>query len=191
MYRVDMATSVELPMLGLLREGPLHGYELKRQMENIVGFFGSVSYGSLYPMFHGLEVRGYVTRTSEQTGRIVYHITSKGKERFVQLLHEPSVPFTQKLLFLETISLAERRQILESHNEELTNRLEKYRRIQERIDVKTIDRYRAALLAREVDHVAKDIIWLQHLIDDEEASTPEQDGRDSHRRPLKSFRKKR
>ena len=50
--------------------------------------------------------------------------------------------------------------------------MEKYKSVQERIDVKTIDRYRAALLAREVDHVSKDIIWLQQLVDDEEASAP-------------------
>ena len=180
-----MAASVELPMLGLLREGPLHGYELKRRLESLVGFFSAVSYGSLYPMFRGLELRHYVTHTSEQPGRIVYKITSKGKDRFVQLMHEPTVPLTQKLLFLQAIPPAERKQILESHKEEWTNRLEQYRRIQKRIDVKTIDRYRAALLAREIDHLAKDIIWLQQLIDNEEANTPEQDGQDSHRGPSK------
>ncbi len=178
-------------MLGLLGEGPLHGYELKRRLESLVGFFGTVSYGSLYPMFRGLEIRHYVTRTSEQTGRIVYHITSKGKERLFQLMHDPTVPLTQKLLFLQAIPPAERKQILESHKEEWDNRLKQYRRMQESIDVKTIDRYHAALLARETDHVAKDIIWLQQLIEDEEAKTPEQDSRDSHSKLLKSSRKKR
>lgn len=186
-----MATSVELPMLSLLREGPLHGYELKRRLESLVGFFGAVSYGSVYPMFRALESRQYVTHTPEEFGRIIYHITSKGKARFVQLMHDPTVTLTQKLLFLEAIPPAERREILESHKEEWTNRLEQYRRIQERIDSKAIGRYRAALLKREIDHLAKDIIWLQQLIDDEEANTSGRDGRDGHRGPLKSSRRKR
>lgn len=98
-----MAALVELPMLGLLREGPLHGYELKRRLESLVGFFGTVSYGSLYPMFHSLELRQYVTRGSEELGRIVYRITTKGRDRFIQLMHDPGVAVTQKLLFLEAI----------------------------------------------------------------------------------------
>jgi DNA-binding PadR family transcriptional regulator len=165
-----MATSVELPMLGLLGEGPLHGYELKRRIESLVGFFGSVSYGSLYPMFHGLEVRGYVTHTLKQPGRIVYHITPKGRERFLKLMHELSIPLTQKLLFFQDILSTERKQILERHKEELVDRLEKYRRVQESIDVNTIDRYRAALFAREIEHVSRDMTWLQDLIYQESES---------------------
>ncbi len=36
---------IELPILGLLQDAPLHGYELKRRLETLVGYFGSASYG--------------------------------------------------------------------------------------------------------------------------------------------------
>jgi len=57
---------IELPILGLLNASPLHGYELKRRIESLVGYFDKVSYGSLYPMLRKLEERGYVTETEEE-----------------------------------------------------------------------------------------------------------------------------
>ena len=187
-----MAALVELPMLGLLREGPLHGYELKRRLENLVGFFGTVSYGSLYPMFHALELRQYVTRGSEGLGRIVYRITPKGRDRFIQLMHDPGVAVTQKLLFFEAIPPSERKQILKGHKEEWAKRLADYRQAQEEIDAHKVDRYRAALLAHEVECLGKDIVWLEQLIDEEAANTAQT--RDTSRNsgpPSKPSRKRR
>ena len=178
-----MATLVELPILGLLREGPLHGYELKRRLESMVGFFGAVSYGSLYPMFHALEIRGYVAHTLEEYGRIVYRITPKGRNRFAQLMHDPGVALTQKLLFFEAFPSVERREILESHKEEWANRLAHHLDEQQQIDARRVDRYRAALLARKVERLEKDVIWLENLIDEEDAgSLPAQDLLSSRRR---------
>ncbi len=187
-----MAALVELPMLALLREGPLHGYELKRRLESLVGFFGTVSYGSLYPMFHALEFRQYVTRGSEDLGRIVYRITPKGRERFVQLMHEPGVPLNQKLLFFEAISQTERKQILEGHKEEWAKRLADYRQAQEEISAHKVDRYRAALLTHEVERLSKDIAWLEQLIDEEvvDKAPIRYTGRSS-RPPSKPSRKRR
>ncbi len=187
-----MAALVELPMLGLLREGPFHGYELKRRLENLVGFFGTVSYGSLYPMFHSLEFRQYVTRSSNEPGRIVYRITPKGRERFVKLMHDPDVAVTQKLLFLEAIPPDERKQILEGHKEEWAKRLAQYQQAQAEMDARKVDRYRAALLSHEVECLGKDIVWLQQLIDEEAANTAQiRDTRRSSRAPSKPLRKRR
>jgi DNA-binding PadR family transcriptional regulator len=40
---------LELAILGLLKEQPLHGYELKKRLGETLGFRWGVSYGSLYP----------------------------------------------------------------------------------------------------------------------------------------------
>lgn len=187
-----MAALVELPMLGLLREGRLHGYELKRRLESLVGFFGTVSYGSLYPMFHALELRQYVTRGSEELDRIVYRITPKGRERFVQLMHDPSVAVTQKLLFLQAIPQGERKQILEGHIEEWAKKLANYQQAQEEINAHTVDRYQATLLSHEIERLGKDIVWLQQLIDEEAANTAQtRDMTRSSRLPSKPSRKRR
>lgn len=50
----------DLALLGVLREGPLHGYELKKRLRDFLGPWSSVSFGSLYPALARLEHQGAV-----------------------------------------------------------------------------------------------------------------------------------
>jgi DNA-binding PadR family transcriptional regulator len=58
---------LDLAILGLLKEQPLHGYELKKQFGDVVGRWASTSYGSLYPALARLEAGGEVEAV-EQPG---------------------------------------------------------------------------------------------------------------------------
>ena len=51
---------LELAVLGLLEEQPLHGYELKKRLGETLGFLWGVSYGSLYPALRRLERDGAI-----------------------------------------------------------------------------------------------------------------------------------
>jgi DNA-binding PadR family transcriptional regulator len=51
---------LELAVLGLLEEQPLHGYELKKRLGETLGFLWGVSYGSLYPALRRLEADGAI-----------------------------------------------------------------------------------------------------------------------------------
>jgi DNA-binding PadR family transcriptional regulator len=51
---------LELAVLGLLKEQPLHGYELKKRLGETLGFLWGVSYGSLYPALRRLEKAGAI-----------------------------------------------------------------------------------------------------------------------------------
>ncbi len=51
---------LELAILGLLTEESLHGYELKKQLADTLGFASGVSFGSLYPALGRLEKAGAV-----------------------------------------------------------------------------------------------------------------------------------
>jgi DNA-binding PadR family transcriptional regulator len=51
---------LELAVLGLLKEQPLHGYELKKRLGEMLGFLWGVSYGSLYPALRRLERAGAI-----------------------------------------------------------------------------------------------------------------------------------
>ena len=51
---------LELAILGLLEEGDLHGYELRKRLTAMLGAFSSVSFGSLYPALRRLEDSGSV-----------------------------------------------------------------------------------------------------------------------------------
>src|SRR5436305_9284174 len=50
---------IELGLLGLLHEQSLHGYELKKQLSELLGSW-SLSFGSLYPALGRLERAGLV-----------------------------------------------------------------------------------------------------------------------------------
>ena len=56
---------MELAVLGLLKEQPLHGYELKKRLSDTLGFLWGVSYGSLYPALRRLERAGTIEVVEE------------------------------------------------------------------------------------------------------------------------------
>ena len=51
---------LELAVLGLLKEGSLHGYEIKKRLRDVTGTRSAVSFGSLYPALGRLERDGAV-----------------------------------------------------------------------------------------------------------------------------------
>jgi DNA-binding PadR family transcriptional regulator len=62
---------LDLAILGLLEERELHGYEIRRQLREHLGFLANVSFGSLYPALNRLETAGAVeaTVTDERSER--------------------------------------------------------------------------------------------------------------------------
>src|ERR1043165_8811886 len=94
---------LELAILGLLHESPMHGYELRKQLTTKLGAFrAAISYGSLYPTLRRLQTDGWISEGAPpagmptspdevplltgKRGRVVYTITAEGKERFQELL---------------------------------------------------------------------------------------------------------
>ncbi len=59
---------LELAILGLLHDEDLHGYELKKQLTELLGSWSSVSFGSLYPALRRLEKAGEVEATTPAAG---------------------------------------------------------------------------------------------------------------------------
>ena len=51
---------IDLAVLGLVKEHPLHGYELKKRLRDLLGPLTRVSFGSLYPALARLERDGAV-----------------------------------------------------------------------------------------------------------------------------------
>ena len=46
---------LELAVLGLLQESPLHGYELRKRLNTLLGSLRALSYGSLYPALRDMQ----------------------------------------------------------------------------------------------------------------------------------------
>ncbi|MBU1125277.1 MAG: PadR family transcriptional regulator [Candidatus Omnitrophica bacterium] len=80
----------ELLLLGLLRESPKHGYEIKTKIQEILSLFAGVNLKSIYYPLRVLEKKGYLTTHATKEGkrptRHVFRLTEKGKLRFQELL---------------------------------------------------------------------------------------------------------
>ncbi|MFI6761560.1 PadR family transcriptional regulator [Micromonospora sp. NPDC050417] len=74
---------LRLYLLKLLDDGPRHGYELIRLLEQrFLGLYAP-SAGTIYPRLQRLEVEGLVTHTAAG-GRKVYEITDAGRAELTQ-----------------------------------------------------------------------------------------------------------
>src|SRR3954447_14772029 len=51
---------LEFAVLGLLRESPMHGYELRKRLNTSLGVFRAFSYGTLYPCLKTLVASGWL-----------------------------------------------------------------------------------------------------------------------------------
>jgi DNA-binding PadR family transcriptional regulator len=58
---------LDLAILGLLKEQPLHGYELKKRLGETLGSLWGISYGSLYPALRRLEHDGAIESVEPNT----------------------------------------------------------------------------------------------------------------------------
>jgi DNA-binding PadR family transcriptional regulator len=77
---------LRLYLLKLLSEGPKHGYELIRLLENRFHGLYAPSAGTIYPRLARMEADGLITHTASG-GRKVYDITAAGRD---ELAHRES-----------------------------------------------------------------------------------------------------
>ena len=82
----------ELILLGLLRQSPRHGYEIKTNVRQILSLFAGVELKSIYYPLKVLEKKGLLTKRVGKAGRrperFVYSLTPQGKKRFEELLNK-------------------------------------------------------------------------------------------------------
>lgn len=83
-------------LLALLVPGPSHGYDLKRAHDQWFAEGKPLAYGQVYSTLSRLERDGYVAVAHTAAGagpeRVVYEITSAGRERVRGWLAEPVEP---------------------------------------------------------------------------------------------------
>ena len=72
---------LEFAVLGLLRESPMHGYELRKRLTGLLGPFRAFSYGSLYPTLRRMQADGLIDRRpcGPVPAPVVYVLTPHGQ----------------------------------------------------------------------------------------------------------------
>src|SRR6266487_4458602 len=168
---------LELAILGLLKERPMHGYQLSRELGQSLGGFWRVSYGSLYPTLRRLEREGAVEGvpgdpTSPTTTRRknVYRVTEKGEKLFFELLQETpndnsteDTRFRVRLAFFRYLPPETRVRLLERRLAHLEDRLGTIRDSL-RASRERVDDYTLALMEHGRSATESDIAWLEDLI---------------------------
>ncbi len=75
-----------------LRQGPMHGYEIIKFIEQRSDGYFSMGYGSLYPILHALEQDGCIQGTWEAIGETkekkIYKLTAKGRKQVESVTNE-------------------------------------------------------------------------------------------------------
>ncbi len=95
----------ELILLGLLKESPKHGYEIKKKIKEILALFEGMDFKSIYYPLEVLEKKGLVVKHTGRIGRrpkrFIYALTSKGKTRFEELLAKSFLNFKRPQFSLD------------------------------------------------------------------------------------------
>jgi DNA-binding PadR family transcriptional regulator len=171
---------LELAVLGLLKERAMHGYELRKQLAQRLGFFWTVSFGSLYPTLRKMEKRGALdkVRPTElgHRRRQVYRITSSGEREFLELLEEGTSSaweeekFPLRLAFFRYLRPETRIRLLERRKDYLEDKLAEGRRSLTRAERNHGDTYTVSLMRHGCEVTERDITWLDELIAAERSS---------------------
>jgi DNA-binding PadR family transcriptional regulator len=174
---------LEFAVLGLLHESPMHGYELRKRLNALLGTFRAFSYGSLYPTLRRMRVAGWIHEDDSSNpqvapvltgrrGRVVYRLTAEGKERFAELLTDAGPAtldegqFGVHFAFFAQTEAEVRLRILEGRRRRVEEKREGLRaalaRTRERLD-----RYTLELQEHGLEAVDREVRWLSELIDTE------------------------
>lgn len=95
----------ELLFLGLLKEGPKHGYEIKKKIKEILSLFAGQEIKSIYYPLRILEKKGLVIKKSvkqaKRPTRFIYSLTAEGEARFNNLLLKSFLDFKRPRFSLD------------------------------------------------------------------------------------------
>jgi DNA-binding PadR family transcriptional regulator len=173
---------LELATLGLLCEAPLHGYQLKKQLEQFMSGCISANYGAIYPLLKRLEAQNYITTLAEEAGdggptRRIYRITASGRDRWRQTMMEhpqeswvnSRARFMIKFFFFSHLDAHERIELLEHRL--MVCRLRLQQSEQQKTEPAQQDYYKAIAWQRHLTHLRFEIQWVQDRLADEHQQT--------------------
>lgn len=187
---------LELAILGLLKDQPHHGYELKKRLTEVMGPLSRVSFGSLYPALNRLErnaavravdsapsatgpatgslgaelaaFRGRHVTPRRTRGRKVYEITDQGAALFGELLAGQTIDDDRSF----GLRLAFARHLSPDARLRLLERrrahlVEQLARARASMAGHSGDAYTSSLIQHTTETTEADISWLDRLIDAE------------------------
>jgi len=170
--------ALELALLGLLSQDPLHGYELRKRLKSIFGPVRALSFSVLYPQLRRMTEAGLITQAEVPKGgrskrtRLVYSITDAGRLKFDQLTQRDNPAawddenFEVHVAFFSPTPKRNRIRILEGRLRRLEERAEMLRLDLERSAV-GLDKYLVEWRRHSLESAEREIAWLEEMINSE------------------------
>ncbi|HVP22039.1 MAG TPA: PadR family transcriptional regulator [Anaerolineaceae bacterium] len=169
--------TVRLVILGLLRERPLYGYEIKQIIEEHMSDWTSIAFGSIYFALDKLAEEKFVEKVHvEQSGkrpsRSVFQITDSGREEFYRLLRESWQTFEREyypldicLFFLDSLPLAEVAAYLKQRKAALQAALDYVQDHRaEQLALPEVPALAAAIFDHTLLHTQAELEWVTKLL---------------------------
>ena len=173
---------LEIAVLGLLNESPMHGYELRKRLAGLLGAFRAFSYGSLYPTLRRLSEAGWISEEApieaapgtppRARRKRVYRLTADGKEHLAELLAEvgpdafDTEGFGARLAFFAQTRSDIRLQVLEGRRRRVEEQRDGMKSSLARTGER-LDRYTRELHEHGLESVDREVRWLTELIEHE------------------------
>jgi DNA-binding PadR family transcriptional regulator len=158
-----------LLILGLLRTGEMHGYQIAETIDTRFGDTVRVKKPTLYDALKRLRSEGRVVSREEQEGnrplRTVYSITPEGEREFMDLLRasigayrEPDLPGDIALMFIGALAPREARLLLLARGESLLTTIE------DMLATTPQDPARRVTSSRRALHMRAESDWLEEML---------------------------
>ncbi|WP_141506312.1 PadR family transcriptional regulator [Paenibacillus luteus] len=172
---------IELVTLGMLMQGKMSGYDIKKITEQSVGIFYKMSYGSLYPALKRLVQSAFVTEeeTNDSKNKKIYSITDRGRAHFMQWLREPlqanKREYLIKIFFYDYLDEPAKKQNLMAYQQNIARHIAQMEVVQgivskelEQLEDKDQYYYRVSVMHYGLDFFKMENEWLKKIIEKEE-----------------------
>lgn len=161
---------MRLPLLALLARGPAHGYELKQDLEQLLGAaYPQPNIGQIYVTLARLEKSGLIEgeeiEQSNRPNKKIYHLTDAGREAlhawYEETADEPRVrdEFFMKLALAPQTGLADQIALINKQRRQYLNTM---RSLSKLAAAESRDNRVAHLLIEgAMLHLQADLDWLE------------------------------
>jgi DNA-binding PadR family transcriptional regulator len=169
--------STKLVILGLLKEKPLHGYEIKQLIEEQMGDWTSIAFGSIYFALKKLFDEGFIVHMGQEKvgnrpSRSVYSITKKGENEFLSLVQGIWQKFEREyysldiaIAFSPSLPVKELRDYIEARIRIQENALQHVQSHKSEQLARAEVPQRARLIFSHSEHHMKaELMWLKELL---------------------------
>jgi DNA-binding PadR family transcriptional regulator len=169
--------ALEFALLGLLSQGSLHGYMLRKRLINTYGPFRALSFSVLYPQLRRMLEAGLIEESKAQVSeksrrsRIVYAITKEGRNRFGGLAGDAGPDdwndenFEVRFAFFSPTPPTNRVRILEGRHRRLLDKAAALRSEISKTGQQSgvSDKYLIEWRRHSLDSIEREISWLEEM----------------------------